>query len=159
VQSTKKNISSVVFEDIAIDSPNGLLKTGIQLSAATGFDINNVTIRGLACGGQVTTAVLLTEESGSGEPGSGINDRYPVLQGINASGSTNVWLAPTNTAPIIAGNRGGGGATWFECKQSPNTVVTAAPGSLCTHLNGDTSGLFFKASGTGATTWTQISLP
>jgi len=159
VQSTKKNISSVVFEDVAIDSPNGLLKAGIQLSAATGFDINNVTIRGLACGGQVTTAVLLTEESSSGEPGSGINDRYPVLQEINASGSTNVWLAPTNTAPIIAGNRGGGGATWLECKQSPNTVVTAAPGSLCSHLNGDSSELFFKTSGTGATTWTQITVP
>src|SRR4029077_9442236 len=30
VQSTKKNISSVVFEDVAIDSPHGLLKAGIQ---------------------------------------------------------------------------------------------------------------------------------
>jgi hypothetical protein len=164
VQSTKSPISSVVFEDVAIDSPNGILQAGIQLSAAKlddakGFDISSITVRGLACGGQVTTAVLLTEESASGIPGSGINDRTPVLQGIDARGSTNVWLAPTNTAPIIAGNRGGGGAAWFECKQSPNTVVTAAPGSLCTHLNGDSSGLFFKASGMGATIWTQIAVP
>jgi hypothetical protein len=159
VRSTAKSISSALFEDVAIDSPNGLLKVGIQVDAAKGFDVNNVTVRGLACSGQVTTALFLTEESDSGNPGSGINDRYPILQGINASGSNNVWVAPTNTAPIIAGNRGGDGAAWFECKQSPNTVVTATPGSLCTYLNADSSGLFFKASGTGATTWTQIAIP
>jgi hypothetical protein len=96
-----------------------------------------------------------------GADGSAV-DAYPIFQGNNFRGATNLWVASNHAAglvfPIVWGNRGD--VCQMVGTVAPNGAVTAVQGCRYTWQHGDSTQDFYKSTGTGNTGWsTPLLVP
>jgi hypothetical protein len=153
VRPGNADITKIAFDDVVVESPNGLLAHALWIVSQT-HNIEDVMVRGMSAVSAATNGVMFEAISGSSvEP-------YPILQGCDFSGCTNAWNAGSTAVgrvfPIVAGSKGG------VCSMlgtvAPSGVVTALQGSFYTKQNGDSTQMWVKTSGTGNTGWTQLTI-
>lgn len=153
--ATLQACKEVHIDDVSITSANGALQFAVAIFATGGFDMLDVQVQSVSCpAGQCAIGLKLQETLVGG---LGTIDRTPIFQGNNFRGATTeAWQGPTNTAPIIAGNRGG--VCTHVCKQTPGGNVAAMQGSWCIEQNGNSTKIWNKTSATDTSGWTQLNI-
>jgi len=161
IKAVAANIAQVAINGFSLFSPNGKMATAVYFATASsgGYSITDAVITNIQAANQVTTGVTFDLSSAARTAGSRM-PVYPVIQANDFGGATNGWVAANSAAgdvyPVIGGNRGGI-CTVVGTTASPATLpVVATPGSSYVYEHATAPTFWLK---TGASTWTQVTVP
>lgn len=160
ISAVSRDSSDVQIDgvDLLNTGSGGDLRAIVSLEARTGKAMNRLRVTNCDGNGTVATGVYLSFGSGS------TFDPTPFVSG-QRGWNTGPWKQVdqddnviTTLYPCVSGNPGGAGAKYVG-DATPASALTAPQGSMCVFRNGDSTALFFKATGTGNTGWTAITVP
>lgn len=157
VNAVVGNADDVQIDDVRITSTTGKLRSAVQLGSRQTRSLQNVRVTNVDSAGYAATGVYMSVGSTS------TFDSSPYLSAID-NGADATWKQvdqndnPVTTVyPMIGGNAGGPAS--YCGVTDPETKVAAVQGSWYVRQNGDSSTVWIKTSGTGATGWSQLAVP
>ena len=151
VAATIGDADNVQIDEVQVSSSAGKLRSAVRLAPRAGRSMINLRITDIQCASSAATGVYLSYHP------SATADSTPLITSIdNRPGK--IWKQvdhndnPIKTIyPVIAGNPGG--VCEMVGQVPPENAVTAIPGTVYTHQNGDATARYYKSTGTGNTGW------
>jgi len=160
VSAVSRNSDDVQIDgvDLLNTGSGGNLRSIVDLEPRTGMSMNRIRVTNCNGNNSVTSALYLSFGSGS------TMDPTPCISGMRGV-SGNAWKQVdesdnviTTLYPCVSGNPGSAGAKYVG-DATPEAHLTAPQGSFCIFRNGDSTAFYMKATGTGNTGWTAITVP
>lgn len=158
ISATANNSNGLRVDGCRFKSTTGALAAMFALSTRNGFSMKNVSVtRNQVTDGSLAKLVYVDKQAGApfdpnpiiqaNDPGVGV----PVFTAVDSLG------APlTSLYPLTAGNKGG--VYTLTGTVDPNGNVIAPPGTRYVWVNGDSTKVYEKKTGTGFAGWGEVTV-
>lgn len=157
ISAINSNCNNPIVDDVMVETASGKLEAAVAFVTRSGQPMTNISAARIKSSGHASYGVLLSKGDGT------TYDTQPLISDVN--NGTDLAIRCENQAnvaidtifPVISGSIGDtSGIRTMQGTVAPSGVVTATPGCMYIYINGDSTHLYFKATGTGNTGWTQV---
>lgn len=155
VQAVNYAVTGLRVRDVSAYCSTGKLAAAVRIDTRTSTS-SQISIVGVESSGYASTGVYISRTAGTIETSPEIREVSNVGDAMWAQ-ADETDNAVTTLYPLIGGNRGS--VANFIGDAAPEGAVSAVQGSTCVFMNGDSTALYFKSTGTGNTGWTAVTVP
>ncbi len=155
VQAVNYAVTGLRVRNVRAYCSTGKLAAAVRIDTRTSTS-SQLSVVGVESSGYATTGVYVSRTAGTIETSPEIREISNVGDAMWAQ-ADQTDTPITTLYPMIGGNRGS--VAHYIGDATPASALSAVQGSTCVHMNGDSTALYFKSTGTGNTGWSAVTIP